>query len=151
MQVGTAFVPMTLRRAIDQYLREEIAERDRLVGASRREIESFEPTRPTRPARIGGATGVVPRSAVRVRQRLVGFHDLTESHLRRPVPRIDIRMKPPGEPAIRPPDLGLLRPDRQPEHHVQIHAGLLLLVVHHFRVDHIAVGTPRAGLAPGIR
>jgi hypothetical protein len=35
IQVGTAFVPMMLCRAIDQHLREEIAERDRLVRSHR--------------------------------------------------------------------------------------------------------------------
>ncbi len=83
--------------------------RRRVVRSSRREVEALEPAACCAPS-ARRMTGVIPRSASRIDQRLVRLQDLAESRLRRLVTRIDIRVKPARKTTVSPLDLGLLAP-----------------------------------------
>ena len=128
MQIRAALLRGRAPAALGEHLGEQVAERRRVVRAAGREVEALEPRRLTARRDLDPMPGVVPRPAARIDQGLVRLQDLPESRLGRLVARIDIRVIPPRETAVRTLDLGVRRSVRHAEDDVQIHCATVLVV-----------------------
>jgi len=110
-----------------QHIRKQLAE-CRGFGAARseRKIKSRELERARLRTRVGrSARRVVLLAAFRIAQRLVRFGDPVEQRFGLAVTRVDPRVIPPGQPRIRPLDLGRARARREAEDDVKVHIKLL--------------------------
>ena len=121
MEVDAALGGGPLFAARREDVREQIAEGGGVVGATTREVEPFEPGRAAIAADADWGAGVVARPPLGIDQRLVGLENLAEAGFRRPVTRVDVRVKPPGEASVRALDLRLRRAVLETEDDVEVH------------------------------
>jgi hypothetical protein len=94
---------------LGEHLGEQVAERGRVVGAARREVEALKPRRLSPRRRSRAMPRVVKRSPGRIDQRLVCLENFSESLLGCLITRIDVGVIAARKTTVRPLDLGLRR------------------------------------------